>query len=139
MLARLRTLQAKRRADGGFTIIELSIVLTVLLIILAIIVPSYRYIVHRAKEDVLKDDLRTMRKMIDQYTADKEHAPHSLDDLVGAHYLREIPVDPMTSDAEWDVDLEDDSVAINGERGIKDVHSRSDDLDSSGAKRYSDW
>jgi general secretion pathway protein G len=130
-----------RRGDAaGFTIIELAIVLAVILIIIAIIVPGYRLVVDSAKEQTLRDDLRTMRKMIDQYTADKQKAPQALEDLVEAKYLPEIPVDPMTNSAEtWEVILEEDPISLTGERGIVDVKSGSNDVDSSGQKRYSDW
>lgn len=128
-----------RRAERGFSIIELAIVITVLLIIIAVIVPGYRNVVRKAKEDVLADDLRSMRKMIDQFTKDKEHAPHDLQDIVDAHYLHEIPEDPTTGEADWDVELEDESIAVDGDRGIIDVHSKNDEYDSSGTKRYSEW
>ena len=125
---------------AGFTIIELAIVLTVILIIVAIVVPGYHKVVESAKEATLRDDLRTMRKMIDQYTADKQKAPQALEDLVEAKYLPEIPVDPMTNSSEtWEVILEQDPIALNGERGIVDVKSGSNDVDSSGEHRYSDW
>jgi general secretion pathway protein G len=127
--------------ERGFTIVEVAIVLMVILIIVAISVPGYRIIVLHAKEDTLRDDLRTMRRMIDQYTADKEKAPQSLEDLVQAGYLPDIPVDPMTDSSEtWEVVLEDqDPTSIKGERGIRDVKSGSNEVDSSGQNRYSDW
>jgi general secretion pathway protein G len=125
---------------AGFTIVELAIVMTVILIIVAIAVPGYHKIVESAKEATLRDDLRTMRKMIDQYTADKQKAPQSLDDLVQAKYLPEIPVDPMTNSAEtWEVILEQDPISLTGERGIVDVKSGSNEVDSSGEHQYSDW
>ena len=130
-----------RRRERGFTIVEIAIVLMVILIVVAISVPGYRIVVLHAKEDTLRDDLRTMRKMIDQYTADKEKAPQSLEELVQAGYLPEIPVDPMTDSSEtWEVVLEDkDPTSIKGDRGIKDFQSGSSEVDSSGSKRYSDW
>jgi general secretion pathway protein G len=127
---------AQRR---GFTIVELAIVLTVLMIILAIIVPSFTHIILKAKEDVMRDNLRTMRKAIDQYTADREQAPASLDDLVDAKYLHEIPEDPITGEVDWEVILEDDPISTSGDRGIEDVRSSSNDVDSSGTKRYSEY
>ena len=132
---------ARRPGRGtGFTIVELAIVLTVILIIIAIVVPGYHKVVESAKEATLRDDLRTMRKMIDQYTADKQKAPQALEDLVEAKYLPEIPVDPMTNSSEtWEVILEEDPISLTGERGIVDVKSGSNDVDSSGQKRYSDW
>lgn len=127
--------------DSGFTIVELAIVLTIILIIVAIAVPGYRRVIVHAKEDVLREDLRNMRKMIDQYTADREKAPQTLEDLVDTHYLPEIPEDPMTESTEtWEVILEDvDAIALSGERGIIDVKSGSNEVDSTGEQRYSDW
>ena len=127
--------------EGGFTIVELAIVITVILIIMAIAVPGYRQVIRHAHEDTLREDLRVMRKMIDQYTADREKAPQSLEDLVEMRYIPEIPVDPMTGSAEtWEVILEDvNAIALSGERGIVDVKSGSNDVDSSGERRYSDW
>lgn len=126
--------------ERGFSIVELAIVITVLLIILAITVPGYRTVVRMAREDVLREDLRVMRKAIDRYTVDKERAPRTLEDLVSARYLPEIPEDPMTGSTEsWEVILEDEAIARDGERGIADVKSGSQDVDSSGRSRYSDW
>jgi general secretion pathway protein G len=141
MFRRLEQRHARRAASGGFSIIELAIVILVMMILLAIIVPGYRYVGLKSKEVTLKQDLQAMRKMIDQYTADKEKAPQSLEELVEAGYLPEIPVDPMTDSSEtWEVVLEDqDPTSIKGERGIRDVKSGSGEVDSSGQKRYSDW
>lgn len=133
-------LRTTRLFERGFTLVELVIVMTVLLILLAIIVPGYTKIVRHAKEDTLREDLRVMRKMIDQYTVDKERAPQSLNELVDAGYLTEIPADPITGSKDtWEVIMEDDPIAINGQQGIKDVKSGSNEVDSSGARRYSDW
>lgn len=129
------------RTDGGFTIVELAIVITVILIIMAIAVPGYQQVIRHAKEDTLRQDLQVMRKMIDQYAADREKAPQTLEDLVDARYLPEIPEDPMTGSTDtWEVILEDvDAIAISGERGIVDVKSGSNEIDSSGERAYSDW
>lgn len=127
------------RATRGFTIVELAIVITVIMIIAAIIVPGMRAVVVKANEETLKTDLVTMRKMIDQYTKDKQKAPQSLDDLVDERYIPEIPVDPMTDEAEWDVILEEgDPISLKGDRGVVDVKSRSNAYSSKG-DRYSDW
>jgi general secretion pathway protein G len=137
---RVDRIEAHRGARGrGFTIVELAIVLTVLMIILAIIVPSLNHIVLKAKEDVLRDNLRAMRKSIDQYSADKERAPASLEALVDAKYLHEIPEDPITGEVDWEVTLEDEPISLAGDRGIDDVHSASNEVDSSGSKRYSEY
>lgn len=124
----------------GFSIIELTIVLMVITIIIAIVVPGYQRVVLASKEETLRRDLVVMREMIDQYSNDKEAAPQTLEDLVVAEYLRSIPEDPMTGSPDtWQVILEDDPLSVKGERGIVDVKSGSDDVDSTGQSRYSDW
>ena len=129
-----------RMRERGYTIVEIAIVLAIMMIIIAIVVPAYRYVVHKSREETLREDLRVMRRMIDQYTADKEKAPQTLEDLVEAEYLPRIPEDPMTGSADtWEVILEEDPISIKGERGIIDVKSGSNKVDSSGQQRYSDW
>jgi general secretion pathway protein G len=129
-----------RDAERGFTIVEAAIVITVILIVLAITVPGYRYVILKSKEETLREDLRVMRKMIDQFAADKERAPASLEELVEARYLPEIPVDPLTGSADtWEVIMEEEPMSRAGERGISDVKSGSQEYDSSGERRYSDW
>ena len=124
----------------GFSIIEVTIVLMVIIIVIAIVVPGYQKVIIASKEETLRRDLVVMREMIDQYTHDKEAAPQTLEDLVVAEYLLKIPEDPMTGSADtWQVILEENPLSVKGERGIKDVKSGSDDVDSSGEKRYSDW
>jgi general secretion pathway protein G len=127
--------------QSGFSLVELAIVITVLMILLAMTVPGYRYVVLKAKEDTLREDLRIMRQMIDQYARDKEKAPATLEDLVTERYLPEVPVDPMTESADtWEVILEDqDPLSIKSERGIVDVKSGSTLVDSSGKRQYNEW
>jgi len=104
-----------RRGDGferrqrGFTLIELMVVLTVLLILATLSVPIFQSAIVHAREAVLKDDLYTLRKLIDEFTVDKQRPPASLDELVEAGYLRSgIPVDPFTGSNEtWQTDTED--------------------------------
>jgi general secretion pathway protein G len=133
---------AARFSKWGFTLIELMVVLTVLLILATLSVPIFQTAIKRAREAVLKDDLYTLRKLIDEYTLDKQKAPESLDDLVEAGYLRGgLPVDPFTgSNQTWKTDIED--VPIGGGQaasGIVDVHSGSDDTALDDGTQYSSW
>lgn len=129
------------RGRAGFTLLELMMVLTLLLILASFAVPSYRFAVTRAKEAVLRDDLYTLRTLIDQFTLDKQRPPSSLDELVEAGYLRGgIPVDPFTnSNQTWRVDYED--VPLGPQQmvpGVVDVHSGSDETALDGTP-YSSW
>ena len=131
----------KRSVKGGFTLLELMVVLTLILILAAIAAPSYRVAIVRSREAVLKDDLFTMRKLIDQYTLDKNQPPESLDDLVQGGYLRGgLPVDPFTgSNQTWQVDIEE--VPLSPEQtvpGVVDVHSGSN-AESLEGTPYSSW
>src|SRR5205814_434562 len=91
----------KFRRSHGFTLIELMIVVSILLILVSIAIPNYTSSVKRARESVLRQDLFTMRSVISQYTLDKQKMPQSADDLVQAGYLKIIPTDPMTNEANW--------------------------------------
>ena len=130
------------RSDSqGFTLIELMVVLTLLLILATMSMPIFHLAIVHAREAVLKDDLYTLRKLIDEYTLDKQRPPTSLDDLVEAGYLRGgIPVDPFTGSNEtWRTDVED--VPLNPSQaasGIVDVHSGSDETALDGTA-YSSW
>jgi general secretion pathway protein G len=128
-----------RTRQRGFTLIELMIVMSIIVILLGIAIPNYRNSIIRARESVLRDDLFTMRSVIDQYTLDKQKAPQSLEDLVSAGYLKTIPKDPMTNTTEWTVQQEDSLMAVDQqEPGIVDVHSTSNTTGSDGTA-YSTW
>ena len=88
--------QTTRIGRNGFTLLEMMIVLTIIAILASISIPMYQAIVLRSREAVLKSNLHSLRSVIDQYTADKKIAPQSLEDLVDAGYLREVPQDPIT-------------------------------------------
>ena len=116
------------------------IVITIIAILGAIAIPMYKAVVLHAKETVLKDNLREMRRVIDQYTADKQKAPQSLQDLVDAGYFRELPTDPLTnSNSTWQT-ASDTTVSSpeQTESGIIDVHSGSSGVSSEGTP-YSTW
>jgi general secretion pathway protein G len=128
------------RSERGFTLLELMIVITIILILVAMAGGRYERSVTRAKEAALKQDLFVMRHAIEQYSLDKLAAPQSLDDLVSAGYMREVPVDPFTKTRDWHVDYED--VALSPDQsgtGITDVHSSNDMLSPFENTPYSTW
>jgi general secretion pathway protein G len=129
-----------RNGKRGFTLIELMIVMTIVSIIVSIAVPIYQKSIVRAKESVLRNNLFTMRTVIDEYTYDKQKAPQQLRDLVEAGYLRQVPVDPMTGSSEtWRIIMEDSLTSANQtEPGIYDVRSGSEKRALDGTP-YAEW
>jgi general secretion pathway protein G len=125
-------------SNAGFTILELVIVMTIIVILAAIGVVNYQRVQQHAKETVLRQSLSAMRKAIDQYAADKEELPQSLEDLAEAGYIREIPVDPITTERDWKPDIEEDTISRQGGQGVVDVHSAADGVGSDG-QAYSDY
>lgn len=126
------------RDESGFTMLELVIVMTIIVILAAIGVVNYQKLQVHARETVLKQDLHDMRKAIDQYAADKEQLPQALEDLVSAGYLREIPIDPITGEADWKVETDEDTISRSGGTGIVDVFSSASGEGSDGIA-YSDY
>ena len=127
------------RANAGFTLLELVIVMTILVVLAAIGVVNYQKIQLKTKETLLKQDLKTMRELLDKYAADKEALPQSLDELVSEKYMRDIPVDPLTSEADWATELGDDLLSRDeGKQGIVNVHSKASGVGTDG-KAYSEY
>jgi general secretion pathway protein G len=116
------------------------VVMAIVSVLLAIAVPIYQKSVMRAKESVLRNNLFTLRTMIDEYTVDKQKAPETLQDLVSDGYLRQVPQDPITvSDQTWRTVMEETPVGGNNSSpGIFDVHSGSDKTSLDGTP-YADW
>ncbi len=130
----------KAARQRGFTLIELLVVVAIIGILAAVAVGNYRHAITKSKEAVLKEDLFIMRSAISQYFADKGRYPYDLQQLVDDHYLRSVPVDPITRSSEtWQVtyaEMTDEDITT--EPGIEDVHSGSDQIALDGT-RYSDW
>lgn len=132
---------ARRLTDAGFTLIELMVVVTIILILAGMASIRYDRSIVRSKEAVLHHDLSVLRGAIEQYTLDKEQAPQSLDDLVSAGYLRQIPVDPVTGAKDWVTETSDVLLSPDEESGggISDVHSASDKQSPFEGTPYSSW
>ena len=122
----------------GFTLLELMIVISIIIILAAVALPQYQKTIMHARETVLKDDLFNMRKLIDQYSADKGKLPQSLDDLVSAGYMREVPRDPITDNKDWTIATGEDPYSTEGGTGVTDVHSSSSEVSTEGTP-YSEW
>jgi general secretion pathway protein G len=139
LLTNSKTAQRSRASSRGFTLLELMIVLSIIMILMAVAVPVYNQSIVQARESVLRSNLSTLRMVISQYTLDKQKAPQGLDDLVQGGYLRQIPTDPMTRQTNWEVTQEDVLMAVDQqEPGITDVHSASNGTASDGTA-YSTW
>jgi general secretion pathway protein G len=134
------TIAKWKRALRGFTLIELMVVMAIISVLLAIALPIYQKSIIRAKESVLRNNLFTLRTMIDEYTIDKQKAPDSLQELVSEGYLRQIPQDPITGSSDtWRVIMEDTPVGgSTSSPGVFDVRSGSDKTALDGTS-YSDW
>jgi general secretion pathway protein G len=130
----------RRQIERGFTLIELMVVISIIVILMSVALPRYQASILRARETVLRDDLYTLRSVIDQYTLDKQKAPQSLQDLVEAGYLKRLPKDPFTNTSDSWVPVTDDSVMSpdQSQPGIIDVHSGSEQNSSEGTA-YSSW
>jgi general secretion pathway protein G len=130
----------RRRRQRGFTLIELMIVISIILILISTAIPIYQRSILHAREAVLSQNLFTLRSVIDQYTMDKQKAPQSLDDIVQAGYLKQIPVDPITASRDtWQTEQEDVLQSVDQTQpGITNVHSGAQGVGSNGVA-YAEW
>ncbi|HEX4949339.1 MAG TPA: prepilin-type N-terminal cleavage/methylation domain-containing protein [Blastocatellia bacterium] len=129
----MRFQAGNKTVQRGFTLMELVIVMTVIAILVSVAVPVYVTYVKRAKEVVLMNDLDEMRRAIDKYTADKEKAPQSLQDLVTGGYLRRVPEDPITKSSEtWEIEMETEAPRPGVPAGIANVRSGADGAGTDG-------
>jgi general secretion pathway protein G len=129
----------RRSGKQGFTILELIIVISIMLILAGVSVPLYQKIMLRSREAVLRDNLFKIRDVISRYTYDKNKAPATLKDLETAKYFTKIPVDPITGSSDtWIVKMEDAPVVPTAEPGILDVASGAEGQSTEDTP-YSSW
>ena len=128
----------RKAAQAGFTLLELMIVISIIIILAAITLPQYQRTIMHTREAVLRDDLYKMRSLIDQFAADKGRLPQSIDELVSEGYIRDVPLDPFTGQKDWAITTGEDPNSLTGEQGMVDVHSSSAETSSEGTP-YSEW
>ena len=123
----------------GFTLIEMVIVIAIISILLSMAVANYNGSIKVARDASMKQNLFTLRHVIQEFTLDKQRAPQSLDEISQSGYLKEIPKDPCTKQADWRVDQEDTLLAVDqNQPGITDVHSICP-LRAADGSAYSEW
>jgi len=134
-----RNAQVRLRPEG-FSLLEMMMVVTLILIIASIASPIYRTAIVRAREAVLRDDLYTLRFLIDRFTADNGRSPAHLDEIVEKGYLGRLPTDPFTGSNETWQEVQEKAPPSPTQKylGIADVHSGSDDLSLEGTP-YNSW
>jgi general secretion pathway protein G len=126
--------------NRGFTLIEMMVVISIILILLGVAIPIYSHSIMQAREESLRQNLETLNQMIFQYTQDKQKAPQSLGDLQTAGYVKTIP-DDITGSNTWEMETGDDTIMSLDQTetgGIIGVHSGSNQISSDGTA-YSTW
>ena len=137
----MRILSLRLQSARGFTMIEMLVVMTLVVLLAGLAMTQYRNAVTRSEEAVLKENLFRMRDAMDQFYADKNKYPSDLSELVSEGYIREIPTDPMTKSKDtWQTEQAepDANNPAASAGGIDDVHSGSDRTAMDGT-RYSEW
>ena len=124
--------------QSGFTLLEMMMVMTIIVILAVIGITSYQHVQLKARETLLKEDLNTMRKLLDQYEADREKLPQSIDDLVQDGYMREVPEDPITGEKDWQTETGESVLSREGAQGIVKIYSNAQGQGSDG-KAYSEY
>jgi general secretion pathway protein G len=133
-------IKRKDRAVGGFTIMELMIVMAIIVILATMSAVRYEQSVLRAHEAALHQDLFVMRQAIQNYTLDKSAAPTSLDDLHTSGYIGEVPTDPITHQKDWNTETCDDVLSPDQVAGgICDVHSAADGVSPFDGRPYNSY
>jgi len=121
------------RADTGYTLLELMIVVTIVAILATLAEPMWQESITRAREASLKQSLFNMRDVLDQYRADHGKYPQAMAEVVSAGYLRQMPLDPFTrSTTTWQ------EIPSASETGVFDVHSGSSLVGTDGVP-YNQW
>jgi general secretion pathway protein G len=128
-----------QRNSRGFTLIEMMVVISVMVILLSMAIPIYSASIRQAREEAFRQNLETLNRVIIQYTLDKQKAPKSLEDLKSAGYIASVP-DDVTGSKTWESEEDDSTIMSIGqtEGGLYGVHSASNKVGSNG-KAYSEW
>ena len=127
------------RDHAGFTLVELTVVISLIVVLSTLAMVGYRSAITRSREAVLKEDLFRMRDAIDQYYADKQQYPSALETLVSEGYLRAVPAEPFTNSSEsWQPILAELDPADPFSQGIFDVKTTYEGVALDGTL-YSEW